>query len=54
MGSSSTESLRGAEAVFDRFNNFNPTFIRGPLLLYVVASHAVVSVHLYRRNKMDK
>jgi hypothetical protein len=27
MGPSSTESLRGIEAVFDRFNNSNPTFI---------------------------
>jgi hypothetical protein len=31
MGSSSTESLRGDEAVLDRFNNSNPTFIRDPI-----------------------
>jgi ribonuclease HI len=31
MGSSSTEGLRGVEAVFDRFNNSNPTFIRDPI-----------------------
>jgi hypothetical protein len=31
MGSSSAESLRGAEAVLDRFNNSNPTFIKDPI-----------------------
>jgi hypothetical protein len=31
MGSGSAESLRGAEAVLNRFNNSNPTFIRDPV-----------------------
>src|SRR5688572_12955511 len=51
MGSSSTESLRGAEVVFDRSNNSNPTFIRAPLLLYVAASHAAVSVALVHQKQ---
>jgi hypothetical protein len=51
MGSSPTESLRGAEAVLDRSNNSNPTFIRTPLLLYVAASHATVSVALVQEKQ---
>jgi ribonuclease HI len=31
MGSSSAESLRRVEAVFDRFNNSNPSFIRSSI-----------------------
>jgi hypothetical protein len=50
MGSSSTESLRGAEAVFDRFNNSNPSS-GTPLLLYVAASHAAVSATLVQEKQ---
>jgi hypothetical protein len=51
MGSNSTESLRGAEAVFDRFNNSNPPSSGTPLLLYVSASHAAVSVTLVQEKQ---
>jgi ribonuclease HI len=46
MGISSAKSLRRAEAVSDRFNNLNSTSARGPLLLYVAASHSAVSAAL--------
>jgi hypothetical protein len=52
MGSRSTESLRRAEAVFDRSDNSNPTFIRNSVTsIYMAASHAVVSAALVERNK---
>jgi hypothetical protein len=47
MGSSSAESLRGAEAVLlIDLTTLTPPSSGTPLLLYVAASHAVVSATL--------
>jgi hypothetical protein len=46
MGTSSAESLRRAEAIFDRPNDVNSTNAGAPLLLYVAASHSAVSAAL--------
>jgi hypothetical protein len=51
MGSSSAESLRRAEAVFDRSDNSNPPLSGAPLLLYVAASHAAVSAALVQEKQ---
>jgi hypothetical protein len=46
MGISSAESLRRAEAIFNRPNDVNSTNTEAPLLLYVAASHSAVSAAL--------
>jgi hypothetical protein len=51
MRTNSTKSLRRTEAIFDRTDNFNPTFVRNSLLLYVTASHAAVSAALVQEKQ---
>ena len=54
MGISSAESLRRAEAIFDRSNDVNSTNVRAPLLLYVAASHSAVSAALVQEKLDDQ
>jgi hypothetical protein len=46
------KSFRRAEAILNRADNFNPTFVRSPpLLLYVAVSHAAVSAALVQEKQ---
>jgi hypothetical protein len=51
VGTNSAKNFRRAEAILNRADNFNPTFVRTPLLLYVAASHAAVSAALVQEKQ---
>jgi hypothetical protein len=51
VGSGSTKSLRRAKAIFGRFDNFNPTFIRNSATSVCGYSHAAVSAALVQEKQ---
>jgi ribonuclease HI len=51
MRPSSTKGFRRVKTILDRLDNSNPTIAGAPLLLYVVASHSVVSAALVQEKQ---
>jgi hypothetical protein len=51
MGTTSVKGLQRTEAVLDRINNSNPPSSGAPLLLYVAASHTMVSAALLQEKQ---
>jgi hypothetical protein len=48
------KSLQRFETISYTVNNFDSTFIRNPLLLYVAASHAAVSAALLQEKQDEQ
>jgi hypothetical protein len=51
MGTNSTKSLRRTEAVFDRINKLNLTFVKNSIAAVLDASHAAVSAALVQEKQ---